>query len=399
MSEYKTISSVYDFTYHKFFELNGDIFVVADGKIYLYKPDDNDSKFKDDISDDNDDEMWKYTLKDDLDLDNEIAKQLEYLTEKLLIKANNHTDSIDDLYEEARNQRNLLSEIEKKRESEEESRRLEKEAEARKQEELEKQIKKNEEIKNKPLPKCVDRAFDLSVINLDCNYPIEKIIDGVINFSEQLKKDTNKVKSCCILLTGVSGTGKTEFAKYLASLTGLGFRHTRASDILNKYVGETEKTITSLFQEASINKNVLLIDEADSLLRDRSLGTHSWEITQVNEFLCRMEEFRGILICSSNLINNFDKAAMRRFVFKIRFRELTDEGKEILAKKYFDEVCVLPEDISEIKKINDLRPGDFKAVRDRLLIVYRDKVSFNEVLEELKLETSYRIDENLKATL
>ena len=406
MSEYKTISSVYDFTYHKFFELNGDIFVVADGKIYLYKPDDDDSKFKDDILEDNeiddiseDNEMLKYTLKDDLDLDNEIAKQLEYITEKLLIKANNHTDSIDDLYEEARNQRNLLFEIEKKREAEEESRRLDEEAEARKQEELEKQIKKNEEIKNKPLPKCVDRAFDLSVINLDCNYPIEKIIDGVINFSEQLKKDTNKVKSCCILLTGVSGTGKTEFAKYLASLTGLGFKHKRASDILNKYVGETEKTITSLFHEASLNKNVLLIDEADSLLRDRSLGTHSWEVTQVNEFLCRMEEFRGILICSSNLINNFDKAAMRRFVFKIRFRELTDEGKEILAKKYFEEVCVLPEDISEIKKINDLRPGDFKAVRDRLLIVYRDKVSFNEVLEELKLETSYRIDENLIATL
>jgi SpoVK/Ycf46/Vps4 family AAA+-type ATPase len=179
----------------------------------------------------------------------------------------------------------------------------------------------------------------------------------------------------------------------------LGFKHTRASDIFNKYVGETEKTITELFKEASNQKNVLLIDEADSLLRDRSLSTHSWEITQVNEFLCRMEEFTGILICSSNLINNFDKAAMRRFVFKIKFLDLTDEGKITLTKNYFNEVCLLPENLDKIKEINDLRPGDFKAVRDRLLIVYRDKVSFDEVLDELRLETSYRVNENLIATL
>lgn len=353
-----------NFTYVKLFQdefLENTLFAVCNGKIYVLVDYSSSSIFK----------AQKY----------------------------NSSKAPDTLFHEARTQRLQMSNDDYKKLKEEENKRLEEQAEKRKQEELEAQIKKSQEIKNKPLPKCVDRAFDLSVINLDCNYPIEKIIDGVVNFAEQLKRDTNKVKCCTLMLAGNSGTGKSEFAKYIASLTGLGFKHTRASDIFNKYVGETEKTITELFRSASNSKNVLLIDEADSLLRDRSLSTHSWEVTQVNEFLCRMEEFQGILICSSNLINNFDRAAMRRFVFKIKFLDLTNEGKITLAKKYFNEVCLLPEDLTEITKINDLRPGDFKAVRDRMLIVYRDKIAFSEILEELKLETSYRIAENLKATL
>ena len=317
------------------------------------------------------------------------------------IKEDDIKDSVffnEEIYKKCRYQREILKEIEKRISLEKEHESLRIEAEKRKDEELEKAKKKSEELKNKPLPKNVDRAFDLNVINIDSNYPIEKIIEGISNFSEQLKLGINKVKNVCILFSGNSGVGKSEFAKYLASRTSLGFQHTRASDLLNKYVGETEQRITNLFKNASLNKSILLIDEADSLLRDRSLSHNSWEITQVNEFLCRMEEYEGILICSSNLINNFDKAAMRRFVFKIKFLGLTDEGKEILARKYLDEVCLLPSDLSEIKKIDDLRPGDFKNVRDRLLIVYRDKVSFDEALEELRLETSYRYD-NLQATL
>lgn len=372
MSEYKKICSIDElnrFRYYNFFMVDDDFLVVGDGKIF---------------------QLAIHAT--------EIIGDIVF---KEMIKAmdDGKVYSINDVYAEAREQRERLAKDFIEEQRREQERILEEEAERKKKEELEAQIKKNEEIKKQPLPKCVDRAFDLSVINMDCNYPIEKIIDGVVNFADQLKKDNNKVKNCCILLSGASGTGKTQFAKYISSLTDLGFRHTRASDILNKYVGETEKTITDLFRTASLQKNVLLIDEADSLLRDRSLSNNSWEITQVNEFLCRMEEFHGILICSSNLINNFDKAAMRRFVFKIKFLQLSNEGKITLAKKYFNEVCLLPEDLSEITKINDLRPGDFKSVRDRMLIVYRDKISWNEILEELKLETSYRVNENLKATL
>lgn len=373
MSEHKIISDVECFKQYKYVKLfcvdEQKIFAVCDGNVYLFLP----------------------TPENELDE----AVYAEFI--KSLLK--DFVTDMDSVYAEARSQRVCLKRDQEKELQEQQAKRLEQEAEQRKQKELEEQKKKSEKIKNKPLPNCVDRAFDLSVINLDCNYPIEKIIDGIINFAEQFKNDKNTVKSCCILLSGNSGTGKSEFAKYIASLTGFGFKHTRASDILNKYVGETEKTITELFRTASSQKNVLLIDEADSLLRDRSLSKNSWEVTQVNEFLCRMEEYQGILICSSNLINNFDKAAMRRFVFKIKFLDLTDQGKETLAKKYFNEVCLLPEDLSEIKTIADLRPGDFKAVRDRMLIVYRDKVSFSEILDELRLETSYRVNENLKATL
>lgn len=363
MNKYKkiTCSELENCQYQKAFIIEDNVLVVANGNLFWL-----------------DEALWK-----------EYVSQLR----------KDYPSTMEDVYSEARHQRDMIANDAIMKYREQESKRLEEEAELRKKRELEEQQKKFEERKQKVLSKYVDRAFDLSVINLDCNYPVEKIIDGIMNFSEQLKRSENKVKNCCVLLSGNSGTGKSEFSKYLASMTGLGFTHVRASDLLNCYVGNTEQNITKLFRETSLQKNVLLIDEADSLLRDRSLSKNSWEVTQVNEFLCRMEEFEGILICSSNLINNFDRAAMRRFVFKIKFLDLTNEGKELLARKYFEEVCLLPKDVSAINKIQDLRPGDFKAVRDRMLIVYRDKVSFEEVLEELKLETSYRISENLKVTL
>lgn len=245
----------------------------------------------------------------------------------------------------------------------------------------------------------VDRAFDLSVIKLDCNYPVDKILEGVKNFATQLKEHKNKVKNCCILLSGKSGIGKSEFSRYLADTIGLELTVLRASDILDPYVGKTEKNIASHFKEASNKRKILLIDEADSLFRSRQHAEKSWEVTQTNEMLCQMEAFEGILVCSTNLIDNFDKAVMRRFVFKIKFLDLTPEGKAKLAKSYLTEVCDLPYDLHELMSIQDLRPGDFKTVRDRLLIVSSIKVSYETLLDELKAETSYRDDNQLVATL
>ena len=88
----------------------------------------------------------------------------------------------------------------------------------------------------KTVPKNVDRAYDLSVLNTSSNYPLDKIISGVQNFANQWKNGTNKVKTCTLLFHGFPGTGKTEFGKYLSAQTGLSFTVKRASEVFDKYV-------------------------------------------------------------------------------------------------------------------------------------------------------------------
>ena len=72
---------------------------------------------------------------------------------------------------------------------------------------------------------------------------------------------------------------------------------------------------------------ILVIDEADSFLRDRTGATRSWEVTQVNELLTQMEAFDGLFIASTNLIETLDAAALRRFDFKLKFDYLRAEQR------------------------------------------------------------------------
>jgi SpoVK/Ycf46/Vps4 family AAA+-type ATPase len=67
---------------------------------------------------------------------------------------------------------------------------------------------------------------------------------------------------------------------------------------------------------------VLLLDEADSFLRSRRLAERNYEVTEVNEMLQGMERFAGVFICTTNLFEDLDEAALRRFTFKIRFHPL-----------------------------------------------------------------------------
>ena len=262
-------------------------------------------------------------------------------------------------------------------------------------EEIKQEIKKKESKQKKIfIPKNVDRAYDLSVLNTSSNYPLDKIISGVQNFANQWKNGTNKVKTCTLLFHGFPGTGKTEFGKYLSAQTGLSFTVKRASEVFDKYVGETEKILSSIFLNARSNKSILMIDEADSFLESRTNADHTWEISKVNELLCQLEQHEGIVICSTNFLSNIDSAALRRFIFKIEFKTLTNEGKHIMAQRMLSEVCDIPDDLTELNEINLLTPGDFKAVRDRLLIINNDKISWEEVLKEIKTEIQYKMNDD-----
>ena len=207
---------------------------------------------------------------------------------------------------------------------------------------------------------------------------------------EKLSADCRMLLPANILFWGLSGTGKTEFAKYIAQELDQELLVKRMSDLQSMYVGETEKRIAEAFSEADQERAVLFLDEADSLLLDRKTASRSWESSQTNEVLTQMENFSGICICCTNLLDNLDEAALRRFAWKVKFLPLTDEGKAKLFRKYFQPTGRLSASVrTGLRAIRDLTPGDFKTVWQQQQ--YSGvKAAGLDVVKALKQECSYK---------
>jgi len=167
---------------------------------------------------------------------------------------------------------------------------------------------------------------------------------------------------------GPPGTGKSAFVQWLARRLDAPLHLHRCSDIISKWVGETEQNMAKAFREAERDRAVLLIDEVDSFLQDRRDARHSWEITAVNEMLTQMESFNGIFIASTNLLDGLDQAALRRFDLKIRFTYLAPQQSWPLFLSHCRSLG-LPKPAAKLKhsvaNLNLVTPGDFAAVARR----------------------------------
>jgi SpoVK/Ycf46/Vps4 family AAA+-type ATPase len=202
----------------------------------------------------------------------------------------------------------------------------------------------------------------------------------------QAMQESDKPDSLNMLLYGPPGTGKTEFAKHLARTLNRKIVIKKASDLLDCYVGNTEKKIREMFKEAEKSKAILFLDEADSLIRDRSGAARSWEVTQVNEMLTQMENFKGIFIAATNFNDSLDTASRRRFALKIKFNYLKPEGIEKLWNGFFPTLpCP-----SAAKELRMLTPGDFNAAYGTLRFYSESELTAEMVLNALKSEISYK---------
>ena len=190
--------------------------------------------------------------------------------------------------------------------------------------------------------------FDPNLLNTDKN--LEELANQICN---------KKVMNFSLCLYGAPGTGKTAFADYLGEKMGLNVIKKRASDILNAYVGGTEKNIAAAFSEARAKKAILVFDEADSFLQDRSRAVRSWEISCVNEMLTQMENAEYPFICTTNLMDNLDKASLRRFSFKVKYDFLKPEQIVCAFKDFFGKDVSL----NQISNLVYLTPGDFVTVK------------------------------------
>ena len=223
-------------------------------------------------------------------------------------------------------------------------------------------------------------SYDPNFVNSDCD--LNELIQGI--------KESKNARIC---LYGVPGTGKSAYAKFIAKSLKKPIIIKKGSDLLSMFVGGTEQNIALAFKEAKEKHAVLVFDEVDSFLQDRSMAARSWEVTQVNEMLVQMESFDGIFIATTNLIDNLDKACLRRFDLKLEFGYLLPEQAQNLFKKE----CALLKvkfDENASKKVSNLgllAPGDFASVRRQAK--FRPIKNGDDFCHRLELEVALKNEE------
>lgn len=220
-------------------------------------------------------------------------------------------------------------------------------------------------------------TYDLGMLNVESRFEIPRIVEAL--------KARGHGALC---FYGAPGTGKTALGEYIAQQMDQPLIIKQASDLVSKYVGETEQNMAAMFEEATQEKAVLLLDEADSFLLDRRGAQRSYEVTEVNEMLQQMERHHGVFICTTNLLDRIDQAALRRFTFKIKFMPLTAEQRErmFVTEALKGDANALTDEVRRrLAKLEQLAPGDFAAVK-RQTDILAAEFTVEEFLEQLEAE-------------
>jgi DNA polymerase III delta prime subunit len=164
------------------------------------------------------------------------------------------------------------------------------------------------------------------------------------------------------LFFGPPGTGKTLTASLLGKSMNMDVYRIELSSVVSKYIGETEKNLETIFQQAENRQWILFFDEADALFGKRS-DTQSSNDRHANQevayLLQRIEEFPGVVILATNLKSNIDDAFLRRFQSMIFFPVPDPLQRQILWEKALNksEYVASEVDVKELSKSYELAGG------------------------------------------
>ena len=221
--------------------------------------------------------------------------------------------------------------------------------------------------------------YSLDLIHCECRFALPRLI-------EALRR--RGLGTLCF--HGPPGSGKTALAEHIASELQRPLMVRLASDLMSKYVGETEQNMARMFEAAAAEGAVLLLDEADSFLRSRRMAERHYEVSEVNEMLAGMERHAGLFICTTNAFDDLDEAALRRFSFKIRFKPLRPDQRLTMFER---ELGRSPDEAQadRLRALDALTLGDFAAVRQQAEIL-GEALSPDEFLTLLEAEHRVKPD-------
>lgn len=188
------------------------------------------------------------------------------------------------------------------------------------------------------------KNYHMDIISRDLTSPLYKVLPhdaqwedwlGSDDLKEQLRYILFRIQHmgdtsyhvqerihACVLFHGPSGTGKTLAARILGKEADLPVWQVDLSMIMDKYVGESEKHLREMFRNAQRNNCILLFDEADVLFGKRTALASSNDkyANSATAFLLQeIEQYQGIVILTTNILQNFDDAFLRRITVMIRF--------------------------------------------------------------------------------
>ena len=175
------------------------------------------------------------------------------------------------------------------------------------------------------------------------------------------------------LFSGEPGTGKTMAASVVASELGLELIRIDLSQVVSKWVGETEKNLGKIFDEAQDAAAMLLFDEADALFGKRTevkSAQDRYANLEVNYILQRMETFDGVSVLTTNFESSIDQALQRRLNFRIRFPEPeVDERAELWRKLLPPETALVDAPFERLAERFEMTGGYIKNAIVRAAVI------------------------------
>jgi AAA+ superfamily predicted ATPase len=171
------------------------------------------------------------------------------------------------------------------------------------------------------------------------------------------------------LFDGDSGTGKTLACDVVAAEVGLPLMRVDVATLVDKYVGETEKNLTRVFEEARARGGILFFDEADALFGSRTDGSRAqdrYANLATNLLLQLMERFTGVVLLTTNLKRNIDPAFMRRITYKVYFdTPEVDERLQLWSMHLPLGACGDGVDVHQLAAAFELNGGSIRAAAMR----------------------------------